>query len=42
MARLDASNVDVINTVRANASLAYPERIPETEPSRYARRYPEL
>lgn len=30
MARLDASNVDVINTVRANASLAYRERVPET------------
>lgn len=28
MARLDASNVDVINTVRANASLDYQSRVP--------------
>lgn len=30
MARLDASNVDIINTIRANASLAYRDRIPVT------------
>ena len=30
MARLDASNADIINTVRANASLAYRDRIPDT------------
>lgn len=28
MAMLDASNVDIINTIRANASLAYRERVP--------------
>lgn len=30
MARIDASNADIINTVRANASLDYQQRIPAT------------
>lgn len=33
MARLDASNADIINTVRANASLEYRSRIPEVTQS---------
>ena len=33
MARLDAINVDIINTVRANASLEYRSRIPEVTQS---------
>ena len=36
MAMLDASNVDIINTVRANASLAYRDRVPVATQSNLA------